>query len=85
MKELSSGSTCMSIIIQDTVLKYHEFKINDWVTFHTIKGYRVGIIDYILPGEIGLRPTRARITVRNTGTIAKQYTRPLYKLKPVEL
>lgn len=63
----------------------YQFKINDWVTFHTKYGYRIGIIDYIMPGVKGERFTRARITVRNTGTIAKQYTRPLFKLKPVEL
>jgi len=63
----------------------YPFKINDWVTFHTKYGYRVGIIDHIMLGEVGLRSTRARITVRNTSTIAKQYTRPLYKLKPVEV
>lgn len=65
--------------------EYHEFRIGEWVTFHTKYGYRIGIIDYIMLGEKGLRPTRARITVRNINTTSKQYTRPLYKLKPVEL
>lgn len=65
--------------------EYHEFRIGEWVTFHTRLGYRIGIIDYIIPGVKGERFTRARITVRGTNTIAKQYTRPLFKLKPVEV
>jgi hypothetical protein len=62
-------------------MKEDDFKISDYVTFHTKHGATTGIIELITPGIHG-RFQIALITVRATYSgKPKKYHRPLFKLK----
>ena len=57
--------------------KKEDFRIGDFVTFHTQYGHTTGIIELIILSN----PQKAIITVRNGTFKPKKYTRPLYKLR----
>lgn len=59
-----------------------DFRIGDFVSFHTRIGYRTGIIELI-----EFRPGRhqvATITVKNGTFKPVKYRRPLYKLRHID-
>ncbi len=60
------------------------FRVSDFVTFHTQYGQTTGIIEDISVGYKGKHQI-AEITVRTMFGKPKKYHRPLYKLKPAEL